>query len=148
MLADLDALKCEPDLLSSETKDEMMTSAKLNLAKMDYFAVHEYLVASQYLFSWTFGKSFKSLQLPQVFEVTENRLKSVSSYIPEITEVNNLDMELYSYGVEIFLTRLYSALTYDLEANVDMNGKMIAYMLNELGTVQKMYDYLSLKMSQ
>ncbi|XP_065915830.1 heparan-sulfate 6-O-sulfotransferase 1-A-like [Dysidea avara] len=114
MLADLTLIGCYRNMrsLTKSHKDTLLASAKLNLLrKFSSFAINEYLSESQILLEYQFGRKFLDL-----FEGKDNeRMKSgdLVAYIfknrelyDKVVELNQLDMELYKYALELFSSRL------------------------------------------
>ncbi|KAI6651018.1 Heparan-sulfate 6-O-sulfotransferase 2 [Oopsacas minuta] len=106
MLADLTSIKCNEDLLKNkEIVDEMMLqSAKSNLEKFAYFGLTEFQRESQGLFEKTFGISFTKEFEQQ--ETNASKMNLTSNTEARLQEINYLDMELYRWAKELFLSRL------------------------------------------
>lgn len=83
----------------------MLDSAKLNLANLAFFGIQERLFESMRLFEWTFGLSYGTIaqNAPKANLATSNfHHKSL-----ELIETHeNLDTELYKYGLQVFEQRL------------------------------------------
>ncbi|XP_065828398.1 heparan-sulfate 6-O-sulfotransferase 3-B-like [Oscarella lobularis] len=112
MLADLTLVGCYSNKYSKTKRERMMLeSAKANLKSMAFVGLTEYQAESQALFEHVFNFKF-SIQ----FE-TEQQSKSRADYErlgdvvrKRITEVNWMDVELYSFARTLFLER-HRALT-------------------------------------
>lgn len=90
---------------------ELLRRAKLTLKSMKYFAINEYQHQSQLLFEKTFGKNlFKfKVDLSQANKsFAETFIKEFrdQTIIDRIQQLNRLDVELYSYALELFFERL------------------------------------------
>ena len=106
MLADLTDIKCNPDLIQDRVRMEemMLKSAKSNLERFAYFGLTEYQTESQTLFERTFGVEFS-----KSFEQQETHASSIEvnqDLTQKIRAINHLDVELYRWAKELFLSRL------------------------------------------
>ena len=108
MLADLTYIKCNSDLINDTKMADsfMLKSAKLNLQKFAYFGLTEFQKDSQLLFEKTFGVEFAK-EFEQE-ETNASTIKVTPETITRIREINYLDMELYRWAKELFLSRVRS----------------------------------------
>ena len=87
----------------------LLESAKQNLRSLTYFSIMPYMNESQYLFERTFGLKFKTPFYRQKNRHNRNSgsvLYSLSeSTRRKIKQVNDLDMELFSYAKQLFFQR-------------------------------------------
>lgn len=112
MLADLEQIDCYTHLsdlnkIPPDIEKKMLQSAKENLAKMRWFGLIEYQLASKELFEY----SFQPLRFDIPFEKWDaTHSSSAIQDIPEdliqnITRLNHLDAELYSFARDLFFQR-------------------------------------------
>ena len=106
MLADLTYIKCNSDLINDKEKADnfMLKSAKLNLQTFAFFGLTEFQRESQELFEITFGIAF-SKEFEQQ-ETNASKMNVTPDIQKRIQEINNLDMELYRWAKELFLSRV------------------------------------------
>ena len=105
MLADLTNISCNADLLNNKTRSDqvMLESAKYNLQTFAYFGLTEFQRESQDIFENTFKISF-SKEFGQ--ETNASKMNLTSETLTRIQEINYLDVDLYRWARELFLSRL------------------------------------------
>ena len=114
MLANLSLSGCYKNgVMSAESRDcTMLKSAKDNLRRMAFFGLTEYQRETQYLFERAFGLKFRrdfvQFNHSHAREVDISQLQR-----SEISRRNQLDIELYRYGRELFFRRLETALKHE-----------------------------------
>ena len=112
MLADLTKFNCPKNGPPAAMKQEILKSAKLNLAKLPMFGLNEHLYASQYLLSWALNLKFKKFMPSRnsthvwISDIEESDLEAVK-------EVNRFDTELYKFAEKLFLKWLNYVVSYD-----------------------------------
>ena len=106
MLADLTNIKCNSNLINDKEMADnfMLKSAKVNLQRFAYFGLTEFQRESQALFEKTFGIEF-SKEFEQQ-ETNASKIKITPEKVKRIQEINYLDMELYRWAKELFLSRV------------------------------------------
>ncbi len=113
MLADFSLLSCNN--LTSQNyeamQSRMLESAKVNLAKLDFFGLTEYQRETQILFEKTFNIKFDvdfmnmhTMASSKYGEITEEQLVKTR-------ELNQLDLQLYDFAQKLFLERFVSVLS-------------------------------------
>ena len=82
-------------------KEKMLSSAKLNLARLPMFGIAEYLLATQFTFEWTFGLHFKK-------NITSKKRHNKTSIriINLVKNINKYDIDLYKFALKLFFKRL------------------------------------------
>lgn len=112
-IADLETVRCfdKGALPRSERERMLLESAKENLRRFSFFGLTEYQEESCLLFEHTFGLRFKDrLDQRPVGQLNSapmlNTLWNTANTYERIAAANRLDMELYDYALQLFITRL------------------------------------------
>ncbi len=98
--------------ITNREKKELILSAKKQLLSLPYFSIKERGLESMQLFGWTFN-----LTLPDIASISERRMGPSNGAIQppnnqlhlRILELNELDMELYKFGLAVFDKRYQQA---------------------------------------
>ena len=115
MLADLEEVFCsEPNVTMSKKELEMklLSSAKGNLKSMAFFGLAEYLKESAMLFEFQFNVKLRSevhekpLETQHYGLLLHDIVTSNRTLYNKIVQLNNLDMELYQYALDLFSERV------------------------------------------
>lgn len=98
------------DMMHDPTKRRLMLeSAKQTLRSLPYFSIMSYLNESQFLFERTFGLKFRiplSSQKNRHNKFSADVLADFPAEVKlRILQVNDLDVQLYSYAKQLFLQR-------------------------------------------
>ncbi|KAI6656763.1 hypothetical protein LOD99_16066 [Oopsacas minuta] len=106
MLAGYYNIKCELNYTITQAAKEsiILETAKRNLEEFTYFGIFEFLKESYQLFESIF--SVKFMEIPTLKE--NRKLAFTIQELKEIEEINYLDIQLYSWAVELFKKRLKS----------------------------------------
>lgn len=93
-----------------EHRDELLERAKKTLKSLRFFALNEYMRLSEALFERTFEQVFKfDGPLPRTkTSIAESYLRDLNNrtILQRIETLNDLDMQLYLYAVDLFFQRL------------------------------------------
>ena len=111
MLADLEAVDCfQHHNVSEEVRKKILLETAIkNLKSFSFFGITEYMDASFDLFEKQFGMKFPIK--PKVRSQNETYSGSMLSYLNNkkilntILQINDLDMELYTFALKLFLER-------------------------------------------
>ena len=115
MIADLEEVFCsEPNVLMSKKELEMklLSSAKRNLKSMAFFGLAEYLKESAMLFEFQFDVKLRSevhekpLETQHYGLLLHDIVTSNRTLYNKIVQLNELDMELYQYALDLFSERV------------------------------------------
>eukprot|EP00800_Vazella_pourtalesii_P009712 TRINITY_DN2447_c0_g1_i1.p1 TRINITY_DN2447_c0_g1~~TRINITY_DN2447_c0_g1_i1.p1 ORF type:complete len:147 (+),score=18.22 TRINITY_DN2447_c0_g1_i1:470-910(+) len=106
MLADMTNISCNADLLNNKQRSDelMLESAKYNLRTFAYFGLTEFQRESQDIFEKTFKVSF-SKEFGQQ-ETNASKMNLTSATLTRIQEINHLDVALYRWAKDLFLSRV------------------------------------------
>ena len=101
LLANLSILNCTEKKPTLTMKENMLSSAKTNLARLPMFGLTEYLFATQFIFEWTFNLDF-------IKNITSSITKSniPQKKIKLVQNTNKYDMDLYKFASKLFFKRL------------------------------------------
>ena len=102
----------ESEEYKRDYETEMLERAKMNLQKMNYFAITEYQNVSQALFVKLFGEEMFRFSKPLAqsnFTIAGdilNNFEHENNVSEKIREINYLDAELYNFALKLFFQRL------------------------------------------
>ena len=132
MLANLTKFNCPRDGPSEAMKNEILQSAKENLARLPMFGLNEHLFATQYLLQWSLNLTFKDFMVSR--DSTHVSISDFSeSDLQTVKQVNRFDTELYKFAQRLFLKRLKYVVSYDRK-----RGKKVPReVLQSIGILQK-----------
>lgn len=104
MLANIKSVGCKTNTKDFDRK--LLESAKQNLRNLSYFGICEQQSLSQAIFEKTFQLSFRN----NFTQSDDNTTKSIADELSDdvrerIVALNNLDMELYQYALDLFKER-------------------------------------------
>ena len=132
MLANLTKFNCSRDGPSEAMKNEILQSAKENLARLPMFGLNEHLFATQYLLQWSLNLTFEDFMVSRnsthvsISDISESDLQAVK-------EVNRFDTEFYKFAKRLFLKRLKYIVSYDRK-----HGKKVPRdVLQSIGILKK-----------
>ena len=132
MLADLTKFNCPKNGPPAAMKQEILKSAKLNLAKLPMFGLNEHLFATQYLLKWSFNLKFKKFMPSR--NSTHVWIKDIEeSDLEAVKQVNRYDTEFYKFSEKLFLKRLKYVVSYDKKRGY----KIPAEVEQSLDTLQR-----------
>ena len=115
MIADLEEVFCsEPNVTMSkkELEIKLLSSAKRNLKSMAFFGLAEYLKESAMLFEFQFDVKLRSevhekpLETQHYGLLLHDIVTSNRTLYNKIVQLNELDMELYQYALDLFSKRV------------------------------------------
>ncbi|XP_013791780.1 heparan-sulfate 6-O-sulfotransferase 3-like [Limulus polyphemus] len=118
MLADLSLIGCYNKSAMSEKERDliMLQSAKTNLESMSYFGLCEYQKFSQYLFERTFDLYFLiSFEQYNTTRGENFTRETTEENLQKIRKLNYLDVELYNYAKNLFMSRFKKQMDIDRE---------------------------------
>ena len=125
MLANLSLVDCYniTNFKDPSKKRVMLKSAMENLKNIAFFAVHGYPEETQLLFEYTFNIKFKEDLVDSIKPKTVHKSSDYFDLLkPEIKDrirhVNDLDIKLYDYALQLFLARV------DYVRKLKSSGKM------------------------
>jgi len=106
MLADLNRVNCYSSDYDRDSRDEIiLESAKANLQAMPFFGIKERMDDSQFLFENVFKLRFtKSLSSWNISK--SSHILPANKQIERIRELNNIDIKLYDFALNLFEERL------------------------------------------
>ena len=132
MLANLTKFNCPTDGPSEAMKQEILQSAKENLARLPMFGLNEHLFATQYLLKWSLNLKFKQFMVSR--DSTHVSKDDISeSDLQDVKEVNRFDTQLYKFAQRLFLKRLKYVVNYERK-----RGKKVPReVLQSIGILKK-----------
>ncbi len=117
----------------------MLQMAKANLASMDYFALYEYPVLSDYLLAWTFGIEYR-----MEWSIPFNTSSEASGFLASNIEVLDdayrsidMDLYLYSFAKQLFFRRVRDMLFDDMRHKSKLQPTTEQLLLEEISSLIK-----------
>ena len=115
----------------------MLQMAKANLASMDYFALYEYPVLSDYLLAWTFGIEYR-----MEWSIPFNTSSEASGFLASNEETLgdaywsiDIDLHLYSFAKQLFFHRVRYVLLNNLQHKRKLQPTTEQLLLEEISSL-------------